>query len=444
MNQEEAARPLCFVLMPFGVRPDAQGTLIDFDRIYAQLLEPAVRQAGMSPIRGDEEQLGGLIHKAIFERLILCDYAVADLTCANPNVLYELGVRHGIRPRTTVSVFAKDSRLPFDVAPLRGVPYSLSAGKPDAAATDIERIASALVATTLEAPDSPVFQLVTDLPPPDLAHLKTDVFRDQALRVEGVKAELAQARKAGSLEAVDAMRDRLGAIDTLEAGIAIDLMLSYRAVGAWDAMVEVIESFAPPLARSLLVREQLGMALNRAGRSEEAERVLNAVIAENGPNSESYGLLGRVYKDRWDQAVAAGKQLVAEGFLRQAIEAYRKGFEADWRDPYPGVNAVTLMEFTDPPDPQQAELLPVVRYSVQRRLSASPDYWNHATLLELAVLARDRDAARRHAADALTSVQEPWQLETTARNLSLIKQARLGRGEESDWLDEILEALRSQ
>src|SRR6516162_8319925 len=42
-------------------------------------------------------------------------------------------------------------------------------------------------------------------------------------------------------------------------------------------------------------------------------------------------LLGRVYKDRWDAADAAGKKAV----LEKAIDAYRRGFEADWRDCYP-------------------------------------------------------------------------------------------------------------
>ena len=71
-----------------------------------------------------------------------------------------------------------------------------------------------------------------------------------------------------------------------------------------------------------------------------------------------------------------------------------RGFEADWRDAYPGINAVTLMELCDPPDPRQQQLLPVVAYAVERRIAAGkPDYWDHATRLELAVLARDEAKA---------------------------------------------------
>ena len=49
-------------------------------------------------MRADEEMAGGIIHKPMFERLILCEYAVADLTAANAKVCYELGVRHAVRP----------------------------------------------------------------------------------------------------------------------------------------------------------------------------------------------------------------------------------------------------------------------------------------------------------------------------------------------------------
>ena len=118
--------PLCFVLMPFGRKSDGAGGSIDFDAIYAQMIAPAIRAAGLEPIRADEEVGGGIIHKPMFERLILCEYAVADLTLANANVFYELGVRQAVRPYSTVLVFAAGTRLPFDVALDRGLQYSLT------------------------------------------------------------------------------------------------------------------------------------------------------------------------------------------------------------------------------------------------------------------------------------------------------------------------------
>src|SRR3954447_5668816 len=123
-----APDPLCFVLMPFGRKSDPTGVTIDFDAVYQELIAPAVRAAELEPIRADEEVTGGIVHKPMFERLILCEYAVADLTFANANVFYELGVRHAVRPYSTVLVFASGTRLPFDLELDRGLPYTLTAG----------------------------------------------------------------------------------------------------------------------------------------------------------------------------------------------------------------------------------------------------------------------------------------------------------------------------
>ena len=211
---------------------------------------------------------------------------------------------------------------------------------------------------------------------------------------------------------------------------------------AWDEMIALVPRMAQPVSRSVLVREQLGLALNRAGRGDEAERVLCDLIEEHGPSSETYGILGRVYKDRWEAALKAGDRLLARGLLKKAIDAYLKGFEADWRDAYPGVNAVTLMELESPPDPRRLALIPVVVYAVERRVAqGKPDYWDHATRVELSVLANDEAKAEVALADALACVRESWEPETTARNLRLIRQARERRGETTAWSQEIEHAL---
>jgi hypothetical protein len=203
-------------------------------------------------------------------------------------------------------------------------------------------------------------------------------------------------------------------------------------------MVALAGRMSRPVAETVMVQEQLALALNRAGHGAEAERVARAVIERHGPSSETYGILGRIYKDRWETARERGEHALARGQLGKAIEAYLRGFETDWRDAYPGVNAVTLMELRDPPDPRRLEILPVVRYAARRRVeSGGPDYWDHATLLELAVLADDRPAADAALADALASVREVWEPKTTGRNIRLIKEARARRGTPSELAAEV-------
>jgi hypothetical protein len=427
--------------MPFGKKPDASGALVDFDAVYRDLIAPAITAAEMEPLRADEEMTGGIIHKPMFERLILCEYAVADLTTANANVFYELGLRHAVRPASTVLMFAEGGgQLPFDVAPFRAIPYKLGpGGSPASTTSDRDTLVTRLREARKAKIDSPVFQLVDGFP--DIQRLKTDVFRERVEYSNQIREKLAMARKQGA-EAVRSIARGLGAIDDVEAAVVIDLFLSYRAVKAWEDMVALVPKMSPALAATVMVQEQLGLALNRAGRGDEAERVLLDLIDRRGPSSETYGILGRIYKDRWETATKKSDSFLAKGFLQKAIDAYLKGFEADWRDAYPGINAVTLMEIIEPPDPRRTKLVPVVAYAVERRIaSGKPDYWDYATRLELAVLAKDEVSGAEALASALASVREPWEPETTARNLRLIRESRERRQELVTWALEMEQEL---
>jgi hypothetical protein len=159
------------------------------------------------------------------------------------------------------------------------------------------------------------------------------------------------------------------------------------------------------------------------------------LLERRGPSSETLGILGRVYKDGWEAALKRGDNNLARGLLAKAIEAYMQGFEVDWRDAYPGVNAVTLMELKNPPDPRRTQIIPIVSYAVERRIeSGNPDYWDYATRLELAVLAKDEQRAMNALRDSLAAMRESWEAETTARNLRLIRAARENRQEDVSWL----------
>ena len=323
------------------------------------------------------------------------------------------------------------------------MPYSIeSSGKPADAAANARALTDLLNEAKKDATDSPLFQLVDGLMPPDIHRLKTDVFRDRVEYSHAMKERLADARNQNSVDAVKSIRAQLGSLSDVESGVLIDLMLSFRAVKAWKEMIALVDGMPEPLAKTVMVREQYALALNREGQSEKAERVLVRLISERGPSSETYGILGRVHKDRWQAARDAGQAALAEGLLSKAIDAYLKGFQSDMRDAYPGINAVTLMELQEPPDERRKEILPVVTYSVRRRIEAAePDYWDHATLLELAVLGRDKQRAMSALADALAAVREVWEPETTLRNLRLIRETRESRGEGDEWLLDIEKAL---
>ena len=185
-----------------AVRPQARpaGRMVDFDRIYAEVIAPAVEAAGLAGIRADEEQGAGFIHKLMYERILLSEYAIADLTLLNANVYYELGIRHAARPETTVLTLAQGSPLPFDVGPLRALPYALNE---DGAPADPASAKTALTQRLVEARqhramDSPLFQLLEGYQAAPIDRLKTDVFRTKIAMRGGTESAARQGARGRS------------------------------------------------------------------------------------------------------------------------------------------------------------------------------------------------------------------------------------------------------
>src|SRR5213592_3192220 len=98
---------LCFVDMPFGQKPDLKsGVVVDFDQIYNEAIKPAIEQCGLEALHWDQELPSvGIIDSAMLAGLFLSEFVVVDLTLANPNVFYKLGIRHAAKPFTTVPIF---------------------------------------------------------------------------------------------------------------------------------------------------------------------------------------------------------------------------------------------------------------------------------------------------------------------------------------------------
>ena len=98
----------CFVVMGFGKKTDFEtGRTLDLDKSYRNMIKPAVEAAGLKCIRADEIVHSGLIDVPMYQQLWNADVVVADLSTSNKNAFYELGVRHALRPFTTV-VIAED------------------------------------------------------------------------------------------------------------------------------------------------------------------------------------------------------------------------------------------------------------------------------------------------------------------------------------------------
>jgi tetratricopeptide (TPR) repeat protein len=456
-GKHKAARQLCFVDMPYGKKADPKtGTEIDFDQIYNEAIKPSAEESGLECIRGDEERTGGIIHTAMFARLLLCEFVIADLTTANPNVFYELGVRHAGKPYTTIPIFATISDLPFDVNLVRAIPYDLENGQlTKNAAKNLKDQIKKRIKRALEGPvaeDSPLFQLFNDFPGIQVSHELTDVFRDRVNYSMEFREKLRAARSQGpkeqALSALKAIEKELGDLKVVESGILVDLLLSYRDVSAWEEMVALYDQLPSDVRDAVLVSQQYALALNRRAKSGDRDKaisVLEVLLQEKGASAETYGILGRVYKDQYKEAKKAEKP-IADGYLDAAIDAYTKGFECEPVDSYPGVNAITLLlQKGDENAIAKAEkLTPLVSFAVARKGGASSsDYWDLATVLELAVIGRDEKMAMSVMPKVLARAAASWMVKTTADNLDLIKDLRKEK-EDISTLSGIITELRNR
>jgi len=134
---------MCFVLMPFHS---------DFDNQWKLVIEPAIREAGLSPWRGDDEHLGtNIIMRDITKSIFDARLIIADITGRNPNVMYELGLAHAAK-KPVIMVIQEGEDVPFDVNQVRYLKYDvekLFQLKPDL----VERIKSTLNMAAGDRPD---------------------------------------------------------------------------------------------------------------------------------------------------------------------------------------------------------------------------------------------------------------------------------------------------
>ena len=117
----------CFVIMPIGDQRvgDSTVTAADLRQRYADLIKEALLKAdpSLEVVRADDVPMPGSISSDILARLMRSDLVVADVTYPNPNVFYELGLRHACRAGTIILRDKAAPAVPFDIAHLRHIEY---------------------------------------------------------------------------------------------------------------------------------------------------------------------------------------------------------------------------------------------------------------------------------------------------------------------------------
>ena len=111
----------CFVVSPIG--DGGSDTRRRSDQILRHVITPVVIECGYNhPERADQISEPGLITSQVIQKLLNDDLVIADLSGHNPNVFYELAIRHAVR-KPCVQIIAKGEKIPFDVSTSRTIPF---------------------------------------------------------------------------------------------------------------------------------------------------------------------------------------------------------------------------------------------------------------------------------------------------------------------------------
>jgi hypothetical protein len=148
MKTTEKKSKSCFVIMPIS---DMEGyDAGHFTRVYQDLIKPAAQSANYDVYRADDEKRCNFIMVDILRNLLDADMVICDLSGHNPNVLYELGIRHSFNKPV---VLIRDDETPrlFDTDGFRYARYSQSL-RADLVKNNLAEIRSALIETSQELP----------------------------------------------------------------------------------------------------------------------------------------------------------------------------------------------------------------------------------------------------------------------------------------------------
>lgn len=440
-----------FVVMPFGTVDLAgvrgrSGAQIDFNAVYSELLRPALEGAGCETFRADSEISAGDIRTDMFFELVTADVVIADLSVANANVFYELGIRDAACPRGVLIVHGGwTTNRPFDIAPDRSFAYAghLFASKEPQLkplpnrqgdlAKEVDRLSKIFkeaLSTDRQTMGSPVYAHLPGLKP-----LNWDDIDTSKARYFGALNEDWQER----VRMAEA-NQRPGHILTLaqdaptRAHRTKILMLAARALiglcrfaAAQEVLTEVIH-LSPDNAEAHL---QLAVILANIGETSQAEHELRRILQqhEHNPNADDLvgqagAVLGYVHRVLWylqwkDEPDPERRKEKAKESWRLLLSSIRGFAEVHRRhtDQYlSGYNALLLIEllkylFPDfqpsPPFPSQAELSAVVRYTAnaeRENAEFTGDYdtqfWSALALSGLYMLDGNDDTAIQTVRDA--------------------------------------------
>lgn len=163
------SRPSCFIAMP--IKKEGTDEFQHYQALYKDHLAPLVEAAGFQVIRADDIQRSGAITRDVIVHLAQADLVIADLTDLNPNVFYEIGIRHSLRGSGTVMILDEERTpdVPFDLGAYRVIKFSTRLAGLGRLRRDLQGFLVGLDGADDAPPDNPVHDWLPTLPRDALA-----------------------------------------------------------------------------------------------------------------------------------------------------------------------------------------------------------------------------------------------------------------------------------
>ena len=441
----------CFVVMGFGKKTDFEtGRVLDLNQSYQNLIKPAVEAAGLKCIRADEIVHSGLIDVPMYELLLKADVVVADLSTSNRNAVYELGVRHALRPYTTV-IIAEEQMMKspfFDlnhivIRQYRHLGEDIGVSEARRFTSDLTRAIKEIMAVEPKLRwDSPVYKFIDRLTPPSLAE---EVKQAVAAAIsEASPSSTASSRSVGvgppvhseMMQRVDEAQKKG---DWVKAKILLEEIREMRRAGASETSADQqVENSEDPY---ILQRLALATYKSEYPNPEEALRgardLLKLLDPQVSNDTETLGLWGSVHKRLWELTKDSS-------YLDQAIRGYERGFYLR-NDYYNGINyayllneraahaadfAETVADFVQARRVRREVISiceqwvalnpPAARVPAGSKLAVIR-YWVLATLAEAHIGLGEEAPGQQGLEEAFGAAPEQWMTKTTRDQLDKLK-----------------------
>lgn len=429
-----STQPHAFVAMPFGLKSGVDDALIDFNRIYRELICPALESAGFRVFRADQETRAGDIRTDMFQELLMADLVVADLTINNPNVWYELGVRHALRARGVILISGGAATTAFDVYTDRKLVYGLKKGAldPDTLEAD-KKTLTTIVRDTVEAwhlrKISPVYNLLPNLTEPEWRKLRVGDVREFWEQHDEWERRIGAARREGLIGDLLVLANE-GSVAAFRADAWVRAGIALRKAERFKFALEHLEDALEIEPLNLDALREKGICLQRLALQGVPGCTLDGacdhykkVLASFPRDPETWALLGRVDKDAWIEAwrregSTREKMIDDAGYedalLRSAIDSYSQAFRTSPGHYYSGINALTLMylyrHLTRDAryDQDIATMSGAVRFAAMCETDQYMQFWAKATLGDLESLVGSPDSVKAAYRTAIALNDKAW------------------------------------